>query len=344
MKALQKTAPAFGAELRDVPPPDAPGEGEVIVAVGAACVCGSDLHIYEWMPGYAFMADAMPVTIGHEFAGRIVAAGPGADSLDEGTLVAVRPSVVCGRCDACLRGDSDRCSARRGIGVTRDGAFAAFVRVPAANCIAAPDDMAPEVAALAEPMTVSAEAVATGGVGPGDRVLILGPGNIGQGAALFARAAGAALVVVAGKDDAPRLACLRAMGFDATVDVCERSLGEALAPYLADGKFDVVIEATGVPAIVQPALDVLEVRGVLVICGIHPRPASVDLTRLVRAQQQIRGSYRAPLSTWPRALAFLRDNAKAAHAMITHRLPLDRAIEGFELARSRVASKVVIVP
>ncbi|MET0345970.1 MAG: alcohol dehydrogenase, partial [Casimicrobiaceae bacterium] len=70
----------------------------------------------------------------------------------------------------------------------------------------------------------------------------------------------------------------------------------------------------------------------------------VDLTRLVRAQQQIRGSYRAPLSTWPRALAFLRDNAKAAHAMITHRLPLDRAIEGFELARSRVASKVVILP
>ena len=115
-------------------------------------------------------------------------------------------------------------------------------------------------------------------------------------------------------------------------------------PYLADGKFDVVIEATGVPAIVQPALDVLELRGVLVICGIHPRPASVDLTRLVRAQQQIRGSYRAPLSTWPRALAFLRDNAKAAQAMITHRLPLDRAIEGFELARSRVASKVVIVP
>ena len=57
MKALQKTRPAFGAELRDVPPPDAPAEGEVIVAVGAACVCGSDLHIYEWTPGYAFMAE-----------------------------------------------------------------------------------------------------------------------------------------------------------------------------------------------------------------------------------------------------------------------------------------------
>lgn len=344
MKALQKTAPAFGVELRDVAPPEAPGEGEVIVAVGAACVCGSDLHIYEWTPGYGFMAGAMPVTIGHEFAGRIAATGPGVEGLAEGRLVAVRPSVVCGRCAACLRGESEQCSARRGIGVTRDGAFAAQVRVPAANCIVAPDDLAPEIVALAEPMTVSAEAVATGGVGPGHRVLVLGPGNIGQGAALFARAAGAARVVIVGRDDAPRLACLRALGFDDTVDVGQRALPDALAPYLAEGKFDVVIEATGVPAIVQPALDVLEKRGVLAICGIHPRPASVDLTRLVRERQQIRGSYRAPLSTWPRVLAFLREHADLARAMITHRLPLDRAIEGFELARTRVASKVVIVP
>ena len=121
-------------------------------------------------------------------------------------------------------------------------------------------------------MTVSAEAVDTGGVSPGDRVLVLGPGNIGQGIALFASAAGAAEVVIVGKDDAPRLECLRRMGFPATVDVGERALEEALAPYLADGRFDVVIEATGVPAIVQQGLDVLRKRGVLVVCGIHPRP------------------------------------------------------------------------
>ena len=343
MKAVRKTAPAFGVELRDVPPPDAPGEGEVVVAVEAACICGSDLHIYEWTPGYAFMADAMPVTLGHEFAGRVVATGSGVRAPREGTLVAVRPSVVCGRCDACVGGDAERCTARRGIGVTRDGGFAARVRVPAANCVAVPAGLTADVAALAEPMSVSAEAVAAGDVSPGHRVLVLGPGSIGQGAALFARAAGAR-VVVAGKDDAPRLERLRAMGFDDVVDIGERPLVEALATYLAAGSFDVVIEATGVPAVVPAALDVLAKRGVLVICGIHPAPARVDLTRLVREQQQIRGSYRAPETTWPRVLAFLHDNAHAARSMITHRLPLDRAVEGLELARRRVASKVVLVP
>ncbi len=316
----------------------------MIVDVAAACICGSDLHIYEWTPGYGFMAAAMPVTLGHEFAGRVSAVGEGVGAPAPGALVAVRPSVTCGRCDACARGDADRCAARRGIGVTRDGAFAARVRVPVANCVAAPQGLAAELVALAEPMTVSAEAVATGGVGPGSRVLVLGPGSVGQGAALFARAAGAAQVVVAGRDDAPRLACLRAMGFEAVVDVADRPLADALAPYLASGRFDVVIEATGVPAIVGPALDVLDTRGVLVVCGIHPHPASVDLTRLVRAQLEIRGSYRAPVATWPRVLDFLHVHAALAQAMITHRLPLDRALEGFELARTRAAAKVVLAP
>jgi len=344
MIALQKTAPAFGVEMRDVPPPAAPAVGEVIVAVEAACVCGSDLHIYEWSPGYGFMADALPVTLGHEFAGRIAAVGAKVAGLREGDLVTVRPSVVCDRCAACTRGDPERCTARKGIGVTRDGGFAARVRVPAANCIVVPDGVPAELAALAEPMTVSAEAVAAGGVTAGDRVLVLGPGSIGQGAALLARDTGAAEVVIVGKNDAARLACLRGMGFDATVDTGDRPLADALFAHLPHGKFDVVIEATGAPAIVQPALDVLRTGGVLVICGIHPQPATVDLTRLVRQHQQIRGSYRAPVAAWPRVLAYLREHAALARHMITHRLPLEHAVEGLELARRRVASKVVVLP
>jgi threonine dehydrogenase-like Zn-dependent dehydrogenase len=344
MIALQKVTPAFGVELRDVVAPDAPGEGEVIVDVGAACVCGSDLHIYEWTPGYGFMASAMPVTIGHEFAGRVAAVGAGVSGLREGTLVAVRPSVVCGSCADCLRGASESCTARKGIGVTRDGGFAARVRVPAANCIAVPHDLDVELVALAEPLTVSAEAVATSGVVAGDRVLVLGPGSIGQGIAVFARAAGAAEVVIAGKHDAARLGCLQAMGFASTVDAGDRTLPEALAPYVECGKFDVVIEATGAPSVIAPALEALRPRGVLAVCGIHPQPVGVDFTRLVREHQQIRGSYRAPIETWARVIAFLREHADLARRMITHRLPLDRAIEGLELARRRVASKVVIVP
>jgi threonine dehydrogenase-like Zn-dependent dehydrogenase len=343
MKALQKTKPAFGLELREIGAPDSPGPGEVLVAVGATGVCGTDVHIYEWTPGYEAMTNAMPVTLGHEFAGTVAAVGPGVEGIAAGALVAVRPSIVCGRCAACATGDADGCTNRVGLGVTRNGGLQPFVLAPAENCVAVPDPLDVEVAALTEPMTVCAEAVDTGGVRAGDRVLVLGPGNVGQGVALFARAAGAAEVVIVGKDDAPRLECLRRMGFDDTVDAGDAALQGALAPYLAQGRFDVVIEATGVPAIVQQGLNVLRKRGVLVVVGIHPGPVSVDLTRLVRDHQQIRGSYRAPVAAWPRVLRFLAENAGLARQMISHRLPLDRAIEGLELSRSKAASKVLIV-
>jgi threonine 3-dehydrogenase len=90
-------------------------------------------------------------------------------------------------------------------------------------------------------------------------------------------------------------------------------------------------------------VSVLKKRGILVIVGIYSQPVTVNLTRLVREHQQIRGSYRAPLATWPRVVDFLRQDANAARAMITHRVPLDRAIEGLELSRTKAASKVMII-
>lgn len=344
MQALQKATAEPGLGLREVPPPARPGPGEVILAVEAAGICGTDVHIAEWTPGYEAMAAAMPVTLGHEFAGTVVAAGPGVAAPRVGTLVAVRPSVVCGRCEACRHGDADNCRDRRGIGIARDGGFAPLVRVPAENCLPVPAGLDAEIAALTEPMTVSAEAVDTGEVRPGDRVLVLGPGSIGQGIALFAEAAGASEVVIAGHDDGPRLATLGELGFAGTVDGVGRTLAEALAPHLAAGKFDVVIEATGVPGVIQPCLDVLRKRGVLVVCGIHPRPAGIDLTRLVREHQQIRGSYRSPLATWSRVLAYLADHVERVRPMISHRVPLPDVLAGFDLARSKAASKVVVLP
>src|SRR4029078_10220024 len=105
------------------------------------------------------------------------------------------------------------------------------------------------------------------------------------------RAAGAD-VVIAGRGDDARLASLARMGFDKLVDIGDRPLDEGLPPYLKDGKFDAVIEATGAPPVVQQGLDVLKKRGIFVVVGIHPKPVPINLTRVVREHQQIRGSYR----------------------------------------------------
>lgn len=344
MLALRKTAPGHGLQLQEIDAPAPPGTGEVLLRVRSVGVCGTDLHIDEWTPGYHFMAPSLPVTLGHEFSGEVAAIGPDVEGLLVGQLVTVRPSVVCGRCEACAAGQSDDCVTRRGIGVTREGAFAAFVRVPARNCLPLPAGIDPQVAALAEPLSVSLEAVCTGGVKSGDRVLVLGPGNIGQGIALFAREAGARQVVVAGYDDAPRLAVLQRMGFTELLDFADGGMDALLAPWRADGGFDVVIEATGAAAVIAPSLAALRTRGVLVVTGIHAAPVPIDLVALVRRHHQLRGSYRAPESAWPEVIAFMQAHQETLRHMVTHTVPLAQVSEAFALARSKRATKVMVQP
>ena len=342
MLALQKMRPGAGFELREIPQISTIAPNEVLVRVHATGVCGTDLHIAAWTPGYESMQSAMPVTLGHEFAGTIVAVGAGVESSMVGTSVTARPSVVCGTCAGCRNDDEDNCTGRRGVGIGRNGALASHVAVPAANCVPLPSGLDFEIAALTEPMTVCAEAVDTGEVKKGDRVLVLGPGFIGQGIALFCEEAGAAEIVIGGHSDGPRLATLNELGFKDTVDTAGSTLGEVLAPYLEKGGFDVVIEATGAPQVVSQALACLKKRGVMVIAGIHPQPASIDLTALVRNHQQLRGSYRSPLATWGRVLDYLAANQQRVRGLITHRFDLADAADGFDLAQSKTASKVVI--
>ena len=344
MKALRKTRAAAGLELVDVAAPAAPAgtgaadDADVTVRVLAAGICGSDLHVDDWTPSYAFVERALPVTLGHEFVG-VAEDGP-----LRGRRVVVRPSVTCGTCAHCQAGRHDACERRTGIGMTRDGAFAARVRVPRRNCVEVPDGLPDELAALAEPLSISMQALRVAGDVAGRRVLVMGPGTIGQGIALLARRAGAERVVVSGFDDAPRLDALRRMGFDDLVDVAARPLADATAALRDSGDFDLVFEATGVPETIAEALPLLRRNGVLVVTGIHARPLALDLTALVRNQQQLRGSFRPPESDWPRALALMAELGDALAPMVSHVLPLSRGLEGFALAHGKAASKVLLRP
>ncbi|SHL54225.1 zinc-dependent alcohol dehydrogenase [Roseibium suaedae] len=337
MQALQKVRPAAGLEFRSCAEP-VPEAGEVLVKVHSAAICGTDIHIAEWTPGYESMEKAMPVTLGHEFSGTVMTTGPGVDPALVGKQITARPSTTCGQCRFCLSGDEDNCTGRKGVGIGRNGAFAEFVCVPAKNCHVLPDSLDLAIAALTEPMTVCAEAVATAEVSAGQKVLVVGPGFIGQGIAILARAKGAEVVVL-GRQDGPRLSALRAAGFEHLIDTADTPMGEALAEH---GAFDAVIEAAGVPALINPCLQVLKKRGILAVVGIHPRPAEVDLTRLVRMHQQIRGSYRAPARTWDEIIDFLDQNQGLMGGLISHHLPLAEAMDGFALSKQRIASKVVL--
>jgi L-iditol 2-dehydrogenase len=204
MLALRKTATIYGADLVEVEPPHEPDAAEVIVAVAATGICGSDLHAYEWTAGYGFMRDAMPVTLGHEFAGGIVAVGAGVEGLNVGDRVVCWPTVVCGRCPACRADRPQDCVDRRIVGLHRDGAMTALVRIPARNCLPVPEGLPLEIAALAEPLAVAVHAVDVAEIASDVRVVVLGPGPIGLLAAWVAQLRGGR-VLLAGLDDAVRL-------------------------------------------------------------------------------------------------------------------------------------------
>lgn len=343
MLALRKTAAGFGLEFQEVPAAQPPGPGEVILKVEAAGICGSDVHAYEWTGGYEFMEPRMPLTMGHEFSGRVWRTGTGT-GFRGGERVCVIPMVACGACRNCRAGDARNCLNREGIGLTRDGGFAAEVRIPAACCVALPDAVDAELGALVEPLGVGAEAVLTGQVGLGDTVLVMGPGTIGQAIALFARKAGAARVLISGRADAPRFEVCRALGFTELLDVAEAPLHELVMQATGGRPVDVVLEATGVPATLNDGIGVLKKGGICVAVGIHAGAVTLPLTEFVRNRHQLRASHGAERRTWDRVVAHLAAGPEGFRPMITHRMPLERGIEGFELSRQRAASKVILTP
>ena len=343
MLTLRKTSAGFGLNLGEIDEAPSPAAREVTVEVEFAGICGSDVHAYEWTEGYGFMVPHLPIVMGHEFAGRVVKAGAAA-GVKEGTRVTVMPGIDCGVCPNCARGDSRNCQNRASIGLTRNGGFSRFVTIPGANCLPLPETVDTELGALTEPLGVGCEAVLTGEVGLGDTVLVMGPGTIGQAIALFARAAGATRVLIAGKADGPRFDVMRDLGFTDILDVAEAPLRDLVMAATGGRAVDVVLEATGYPPSVTDGLGVLRKSGVLVVAGIHPGPLTLPLTDFVRARHQLRATHGCARPTWDKVLGLMAREPESIRPMISHRLPLARGIEGFELARQRAASKVMLRP
>jgi 2-desacetyl-2-hydroxyethyl bacteriochlorophyllide A dehydrogenase len=344
MLALQKTEAGAGVALVDVPEPAPPGPGELLLEVAATGICGSDLSIEKWSPMYdAFMAAKLPVTLGHETAGRVVAVGEGVAHPAIGDRVVINPAVACGRCPECLAGDPVACTDRQAVGMVRDGAFARLVTVPAAYAFRLPDNVPIELGALVEPLSVGTHALITGGMAPGKSVIVYGPGPIGQGVAAMARHMGAPRVTVVGMNDGPRFDVLRRMGFTSFIDMADADAPRQLAE-AAGGGFDIAVEATGVSSVIDAALGTLRQEGVLAIAGMTEKPAQFDVLRLVRHRLQIRGVSRIPPLVYPVVLNALAANPDFFAPLVTHRMPLSQAADAFRLARAGEASKVLLIP
>ena len=315
--------------LEELPDPERPGPGMAVVDVAFCGICGSDLAEFRAGPKmirtapHPLTGRQAPITLGHEFSGRVRAADD-AEGWPAGTRVTADACWRCGRCDACTSGDYHLCRYGASIGLHSDGAFAGRVVVPEYTLVRVPDAVSDEAAAMTEPLAVGLHALDRGSVRAADTVLVLGFGPIGAAAALLARAMGATPTVV--EIDAARRAQADAQGF-ATLEAGD-DLPRRVRRATGGGGAHVVIESTGVPAVLPDAVECARRGGRIVVVGLTGAAGALDSSRLVLHERSLVGSlgYRHDL---PRVVAMVEQGVVDPLPLIAETVPLARSREAF---------------
>jgi len=342
MKAIVKTKKETGIDVMDMPRPEI-GPTDILIRIAAGSVCGSDVHIYEWTPSYHFMP--LPMIIGHEFSGIVEEVGSDISHVNEGDRITAIPSMACGHCDRCRIGRPGECKNRLGPGLSSNGYFADYgLLTSAADIFKIPENMSLDAAALLEPFSISLNAVDLSGFKMGEKIGVLGPGPIGLFVLQILRAGGAGAIIIAGAaGDEKRLELAKTLGADQIVDVTSDDPVKQ-ARDMTRGGLDIVFEATGNPRAIPQALDMVRRGGKVVVIGIHSGPASFDPTPLVRLRKSIIGAYAYSPQTWQRSIELISRGIIDVEAVITHRIPLEDAEAGLELALQKKAVKVLLIP
>jgi threonine 3-dehydrogenase len=337
MKAIVKTRPAAGLELKHMPEP-AIGINDVLIRIVKTAICGTDVHIYNW-DQWAQKTIRPPMILGHEFVGTIAEIGANVHDFKRGDLVSGEGHVVCGHCRNCLAGRRHLCKAPRGIGVNRDGAFAEYLCIPQSNVWYCDKNIPTDQLSCFDPLGNAAHTALSFNV-VGEDVLITGAGPIGIMAAAIARKVGARYVVVT--DVNPyRLELARKMGATRTVDVRTETLEDVIAELGMKEGFDVGLEMSGNPDALRGMLANMCHGGKIALLGILP-PTQIDWDYIVFNGLTIKGIYgREMYETWYKVTMLIQSGLDIA-PVITHRFNYTEYEKGIEAMRSGNSGKVIL--
>jgi len=343
VRALVKVEPGPGMALHDVPIPE-PGPNDVLIEVLFAGVCGTDLHIWEWDP-WASGRLQPPVTIGHEFSGRIKKLGVEAEAeglLGVGDLVTAEGHIVCGHCRPCRTGNAHLCTRTRIIGVDRDGAFADYISMPATNIIPL-NGIPPDVGAVMDPVGNAVHTVLEGGDLTGSTVFVLGCGPIGCFAVGIARAAGASLVIASDLNPT-RLAIATQMGAHLTLNASTDDVVAKIRDLTHGDGVDLVCEMSGHPAGHAQALAAARVGGRVNFLGTPSSPTQVEFARdvIFKGLTLYGVTGRKMYSTWIAMQQLIRTAQFDPRPVITHRFPLEAIEEAIAVIKEGMAGKVIL--
>lgn len=349
MKAVIKKEPKPGIQVADIPMPKISSPDEVLICVKAVGICGSDVHIYEWAGGFEHLTKYIPMVLGHEFSGELAEVGSQVSSFRPGDRVTSETGLTCGRCIYCLTGKPSLCDQRLGlgrIGIEKKGAMTDYVVSHVSLLHKIPEGVSYEEAAMSEPTAVALNALEQVKIFPSDPVVVLGAGPIALTIAQGAKAAGAYPLVMTGlAQDRERLMMAKSLGVDETIDVEKEDPVEKVKRMTNGLGAAVVFEVSGSVKAFNQGLDMLRKGGDLSVVGIFPGDISVDATRkLVREMKAIRGVFGGSRLSWDRALNLMALGQIKLKPLITHRLPITKAEEGFQACLAKKATKVILSP
>jgi 2-desacetyl-2-hydroxyethyl bacteriochlorophyllide A dehydrogenase len=320
--------------VTEVPDPEV-GPKDVLIQVAACGICGTDIHIIDG----EFPPTTYPIIPGHEFGGTVLAVGDEVVEVKVGDRVGVDPTLNCGECYFCQRGQGNLCERWNAVGVgAHPGGFAECVAVPERVVYPLTEGMSDATAALIEPISCVVHGFHLLRANVGESYLIYGAGPMGLQNAQLARFYGARVVAMV--DINPqRLEIARAFGFD----VVGASLDDVR--HVASRGFDNVIEATGKTKVAEMAIDAVIRRGKLLLFGVCPpgEKAAYEPFKIYNQEITIVGSM-AVLNSYGPAIDVLAAGAVDTDRMVTHTFPLDRFEEAVTLVRRGEGLKVQVVP
>jgi threonine 3-dehydrogenase len=338
MKALVKREAARGLWLEEIPQPEI-GINDVLIRVRYAGICGTDVHIYQW-DDWAQKTIKVPMAIGHEFVGEVVAVGSNVNDFFPGDLVSGEGHVTCGRCRNCMAGRRHLCANTQGVGVNRAGAFAEYIALPMTNIWRHHPGIDQEVAAIFDPF---GNAVHTALSFPvlGEDVLITGAGPIGIMAIPVARHAGARHIVVTDMNPF-RLDLARKMGASLAVNPAETTLAEVQKQLGMQEGFDVGLEMSGNPIALKDMIANMSHGGKIAILGIPAKEMPMDWRQVIFNMITIKGIYgREMYDTWYKMSVMIESGVDIS-PVITHRFAFEEFQQGFDAMISGQTGKVVL--
>ncbi len=325
------------------------GSNEVLLRVLRAGICGTDLRILhgahrKYPPGVVRIP-------GHEVAGEIAAVGTNVEGWEVGQRVFVAPNMGCGRCRQCVSGNNNRCPEYGAFGITMDGAFAEYMRIPSAalqqgNLIPLSDAVDPAAAALIEPFACVLRGQDAVNVGAGDIVLIIGAGPIGILHTMLARTRGAARIIVSEMLEA-RLAAATAVGADRIVGADPEDLKRVVLEESKGEGADVVIVAAPSDAAQQKALELAAMGGRVNFFGGLPKDRSIvplDANLIHYKELQVTGTTACSTHDCWRAAALVSSGRVDLSRLVSASYPLEGFAEAFAAAENRASLKIVFDP